>query len=212
MNTRNLIVALMLASLAGGQCFAQANGSEEPDEDFDSLAVWVEGNFSSGLHHENDSTYADIDVHMKRIWHHREDGAWFYGEQAFASTPDAPYKQLVYKMSRVEEGMFEGVVYSIGEAADSVVGAWKDTTLLEQLSYDDIRAQIGCEVYFQATGVSYIGGTHGTACRSSVKGLSYVVSEITIEYDRLVVWERGYDSRDEQVWGAEKRPYWFFRE
>ena len=185
--------------------------TEKGDEDLDSLISWLDGDFSSERHAQYDSSYYDIDLHMKRIWRERDDGAWFYVEQSMASKPQAPYRQRVYRVQRVEEGMFESIVYELPDPA-SVVGAWYDLTLLGELQPEDLRQKRGCEVYLQATGKSFVGSTHGTACRSALNGASYATSEVTIMPDRIISWDRGWSATDKQVWGAEQGGYHFFRE
>lgn len=181
------------------------------DPDLDTLLVWLEGSFSSARQAKLDSSYFDIRLHMKRIWRDRKDGAWFYVEQAMATTPDKPYRQRIYRVQRVEEGMLESIVYTFLDPS-KVVGGWQDTTVFEGLSPDNIALRRGCEVYLQATGESYVGSTHGTACRSDIQGASYATSEVTLYFDRLLSWDRGFNSANEQVWGAKKGPYVFFRE
>ena len=197
---------IFLASLSVGN--AQ---TEKGDEDLDSLLAWMDGDFSSARHHRHDSSYLDIDLHMKRIWSDRTDGAWFYVEQAMAETPSAPYRQRIYCVRRVEEGMLESIVYELPDPR-AVIGAWSDPTLLGELRPEDLKQRRGCEVYLQATGVSFVGGTHGTACRSALNGASYATSEVVIMADRIVSWDRGFSAAGEQVWGAEKGGYYFFRE
>lgn len=188
-----------------------AVAQNKPDEDLDSLLSWFDGNFSSEQHSRYDSSYLDIDLHMKRIWQDRTDGAWFYVEQALATAPDKPYRQRVYRVRRVEEGMFESVVYALPNP-DSVVGAWKEPERLGDLTPEGLRQRRGCEVYLQATGLSFTGSTHGTACRSDINGASYITSEVAIMPDRIVSWDRGWNAANEQVWGADKGGYHFFRE
>lgn len=182
----------------------------EPDPDFDSLVVWMEGSFSSAQQAAADSQYFHVDLHMTRIWRDRTDGAWFYVEQAMGSTPDAPYRQRVYHVQRIEEGMLESIVYEL-RAPDAVVGAWKDPSRFDDLTPKQLVLRRGCEVYLQATGTSFIGGTHGTACRSDLRGASYASSEVTIMADRIVSWDRGFNAADEQVWGARAGGYVFLR-
>jgi len=204
---RLLLVTSLLILSASSTALAQ----NKPDQDLDSLLSWFDGNFSSKRHSQYDSSYLDIDLHMKRIWTDRTDGAWFYVEQALATAPEKPYRQRVYRVRRVEEGMFESVVYTLPDP-DAAIGAWKDPERLGDLTPEMLRQRRGCEVYLQATGVSFTGSTHGTACRSDINGASYTTSEVVIMPDRIVSWDRGFNAANEQVWGAQNGGYHFFRE
>ena len=181
------------------------------NEDLDSLTKWMEGDFSSEEHSKRDTAYFDIDLHMKRIWHDREDGVWFYVEQSLASTPEAPYRQRIYNVSALEEGMFESIIYTLPEP-DSVVGGWQDIAVFADLDVDDLKKRRGCEVYMQFSGQAFFGSTHGFACESLLNGASYATTEVEIRPFGLMSWDRGYDSADEQVWGAVKGGYVFIKE
>ncbi|MFZ9870521.1 MAG: chromophore lyase CpcT/CpeT [Candidatus Kapaibacteriota bacterium] len=182
----------------------------ERDPDFDSLVVWMEGSFSSAQQAAADSQYYHVDLHMARIWRDRTDGAWFYVEQAMGSTPEAPYRQRVYHVQRIEEGMLESIVYEL-RTPSAVVGAWKEPSQFNNITPEQLVLRRGCEVYLQATGESFVGGTHGTACRSDLRGASYASSQVTIMADRIVSWDRGFNAADEQVWGARSGGYVFLR-
>ena len=203
---------VMLAGLAAAAClmFAPtASSADDEDYDFNQLVEWMEGDFSSKKHSEKDSAYFHVEMHIRRIWKDSDDGAWFYVEQGL---PDSkPYRQRVYHIRRIEEGMIESIIYAIpGDSA--FIGAYEDLDKFDDISPDDLKQRIGCEVYLQATGESFIGGTHGTACRSDLAGASYATSKVKIFADKIISWDQGFNSSDEQVWGAEKGGYWFFRE
>lgn len=51
----------------------------------------------------------------------------------------------------------------------------------------------------------------GKQCPSDRKGAAYATSEVTITPERLLSWDRGYNEKDEQVWGAEKGGYEFVK-
>ena len=48
-------------------------------------------------------------------------------------------------------------------------------------------------------------------CISNLRGASYATSEVTIKNDRIFSWDRGLDTNDDQVWGAEKGGYIFLK-
>lgn len=204
------VLLLVVACLSTTNVSAREYGASS-DPDLDTLVAWMEGDFSSELHSQKDTAYAHIVMHVRRIWQDSDEGAWFYVEQGLPYSESKPYRQRVYHIQRVEEGMIESAVYAIPQ--DSLfIGAWKDVSVFETLEPSDLMQKIGCEVYLQATGVSYIGGTHGTACRSSMSGATYTTSQVKIYADKIISWDQGFDNTDRQVWGAERGGYWFFRQ
>jgi len=55
------------------------------------------------------------------------------------------------------------------------------------------------------------GSTVGEGCGSSLRGAAYATSEVELWPTYLRTWDRGFDARGEQVWGATEGPYVFER-
>jgi hypothetical protein len=51
----------------------------------------------------------------------------------------------------------------------------------------------------------------GKGCGSTLNGASYATSEVLLESTLLLSWDRGFDARDQQVWGATAGGYVFDR-
>ncbi len=56
------------------------------------------------------------------------------------------------------------------------------------------------------------GSTVGEGCASSLRGTSYATSEVFVADGVLASWDRGFDPRGRQVWGATAGPYLFLRD
>lgn len=181
--------------------------SAASDADLDSLHTWMQGTFSNARQAERDTSFRHVQLRMVRIWKDRTDGAWFYVEQALATTLNAPYRQRVYNVKRVEEGMIESVVYTIKDP-QKWIGL--DPTAGD-MGIDDIVLKFGCEVYLQYDGTSFTGSTHGAACKSDLNGASYVRSDVRVTSVGIHSWDRGFDHEGKQVWGSTTGPYAFLR-
>ncbi|MFM8770473.1 MAG: chromophore lyase CpcT/CpeT [Candidatus Kapaibacterium sp.] len=203
--TMGLSTSLLMFSLSASTLHAA------DDEDLDSLVKWLSGSFSSQRQSTVDTAYFHVDLHMNRIWNDRTDGIWMIVEQAMATSPQAPYRQRVYNIKRVEENMIELIVYAWKDSK-RVIGAWKDVSLVADLSPSDLSLRRGCEVYLQRDEFKFLGGTHGTACSSDIRGASYATSEVQIADKIIASWDRGYTAKGDQVWGAVKGPYYFLRQ
>ncbi len=183
--------------------------------DIKSLVNLMEGSFSSGEQSKSDSDYFDIRLHMKRIWKDIEkmdEEYWLYVEQSAAQSPDKPYRQRVYRVTRTYEGRFESAVYTIPDPM-RFAGAWKLDAPLAELSPDSLTLRDGCTVTLTLMGKDhYEGGTSGKDCASELRGAEYATSDVEIFADRIISWDRGFDKDGNQVWGAEKGGYIFIRE
>jgi hypothetical protein len=178
--------------------------------DLELLASWLGGSFSSAAQAEADPEFFDIRLHMARIWDDRDDGYWLYVEQASADALDRPYRQRVYHLIEVAEGLFESRVLALPEPS-RYVGAWRDEQPLADLSAHDLIDRPGCSILMRRRADSFIGGTLGALCTSTLRGAQYATSQVVITADSVTSWDRGFDGEDRQVWGATKGGYVFDR-
>ena len=192
------------ATLGGG---VDTNQSEELER----LAGFMAGAFSSERQAVRDSSFYDVRLKMAPILTDRDDGHWFYVEQAMHAHLGRPYRQRVYHLTEPSPGLFRSDVYTM-ESPRRFVGAWSRRQPLGQLTPDSLGLRDGCAIYIRMVGAGvYRGGTHGESCESSLRGASYAMSEVTVTEHLVASWDRGFDADGLQVWGAVSGPYIFDR-
>ena len=92
------------------------------------------------------------------------------------------------------------------------IGGWAHTDLFNSLTKDSLIDRQGCALFLhQNAAGNYYGTTPGKDCLSSLRGAKYATSEAVIEEHRLVSWDRGWDDKDKQKWGAVKGGYQFVK-
>ncbi len=179
--------------------------------DLDRLAAWMTGTFSSAAQSQADPEYVDVRLHLAPVWSARTDGRWFYVEQAIATALDKPYRQRVYRLRALADGLFESKVFELPDPTVAV-GAWKQPDPLATLDPAALVDRPGCAVLLRAVdAASFAGSTLGSQCLSTFRGATYATSEVTVTATGLVSWDRGYDAAGKQVWGAAKGGYKFDR-
>ena len=163
---------------------------------------------------EADTNFFDIRLEMKPIWTDKvnaDAGHYIYVEQAAGWALEKPYRQRVYHVTLTDDGVFSSMVYALPDP-EAAIGAWKLDKPLTDLSPADLIEREGCAVFLKLqTDGSYKGSTRDKECTSSLRGAVYATSEITITADEVLSWDRGWDSKEEQVWGAEISGYIFQR-
>ena len=200
---------LALSLLVG--CQTAPEPESEPDMELQSLADMMVGTFSSTAQAEADTNFFDINLVMHPIWEDADTLKWLYVEQAVSTALDRPYRQRVYRLSKLEDGRIESRVYELPDPERFIAG-WDDLTVFDQINADSLSLRAGCAVFLKKdSGGCYVGSTDGKACSSSLRGASYATSEVEICLDKVTSLDRGWDEADEQVWGSEYGAYIFSR-
>jgi hypothetical protein len=175
----------------------------------DKAAYMIRGSYSSESQHTKEPLgFYHIIMHIYPIWEERTDGRWFYVEQALSSLQNEPYRQRIYKLNMIGRDTVTSDVYNIPEP-ERFVGAWKCLVnkslpdAFKKLKASELTSLDGCTVYLTQNGeAGFKGGTHSGSCTSKVKDSKFMISEIDMTLDKLVTWDRGYNDKGVQVWGA----------
>ena len=168
----------------------------------------MQGSYNSEAQANADSTYFNISLHMYPIWD-SVPGNFLYVEQALNSKQDQPYRQRIYQLRRQDDSTFTSYIYKFPNDSLYVFG-WKRPELFDSLSLNDLDLLEGCEVSLKHLGDShYKGATGYRTCSSVLYGASYATSEVEILSDKVISWDRGFDSTGAHIWGAEFAGYVF---
>lgn len=176
-------------------------------------ATLMTGSFSSAAQAGADPAYFDVRLHIVPIWTDRPDGPWLYVEQAMAATPEAPYRQRIYRLVDHGRGVVESIVFVLPGDPLAYAGACRNPASLNAVDPTLLLPRMGCSVLLAPAGNErFVGSTRGTECLSDLRGAAYATSEVTLTPGLLESWDRGYDAKGQQVWGARTGPYQFIKE
>ena len=187
--------------------FEKSNKEVNFSNDLINLSNWMSGSFSSSNQSLQDSSFFDINLEMVRIWNDRTDAIWLYVEQASSKRLNSPYRQRVYRLTQ-EEDQFFSKVYELKNKND-FIGAHNNTNLFNSIDINDLIERQGCTVTMYQNDTHFTGTTKDKECKSLLFGASYATSEVEIFQDKILSWDRGYDSDGIQVWGSVDGPYIF---
>ncbi len=177
--------------------------------DLYNLFEMMSGKFSSEAQSKADTSYFNISLKMHPIWQSRTDGHWFYVEQAMATKLDKPYRQRVYHLYLYNDKKIASSVFEIPNPA-AYVGSCEKDNPLSNLTPDSLISREGCTIFLEKMNTEvFSGSTPQKQCKSSLRGAAYATSEVTITSGLIISWDRGWDDKDKQVWGAEKGGYEF---
>lgn len=92
-------------------------------------------------------------------------------------------------------------------------GAWANPQIFKELNKDSLIDRQGCAIFLHKNKLGdFAGSTPGKECLSTLRGATYATSEVVIEKDQLVSWDRGWSKEDKQLWGAVKAGYRFIKQ
>ena len=185
------------------------------------LFAWLEGKFDSSEQAKADKTYFEISLTTCRVELPSIGARVLYIEQAKVGA--APYRQRLYVVEGVDATTARSRVFEANDPSP-LVGLC-DAKTRPALAAGDFVERIGCSVEMHWTGAHFEGHTPdarwtgsgfvadpaGVRCPSSLNGASFAMSEVTLERERLRSWDRGFDAKNAQVWGATKGGYEFKR-
>lgn len=193
------ILTLLLSSAAWSQ----------QNENLKELCGLMRGKFTSNEQATQDTSYFDITLTMMPIWHFKDEGCWLYVEQALTQQLNNPYRQRLYHVVSTSNTTFESHVYEFNDPTD-YVQLWRNAEVLAELTLDSVKEKSGCTVYLVKQGDGhYVGGTKGEGCASRLRSAAYATSDVEITQGQIVSWDRGFDAKHEQVWGATQGGYIF---
>lgn len=202
---KKILLPLCLIFVASG--INQVSAQELP-ETFEQLVAWMTGEFDSSEQAQKDTAFHNISLKMTRVWEDKPNGVWLYVEQAVADTPDEPYRQRMYFISELNEDEYSSDIYTLPNE-EKYVGAWKETSKLDEITPFELTNKPGCTVILFYDGFQFGGRTSKGNCKSELRGATYATSDVTILETQISTWDRGFNAEDEQVWGSESGPYIF---
>jgi len=180
-------------------------------KDLKDLYEIMSGTFSSEAQSLEDPDFFHISLIMQPIWKGSKDGYWLYVEEAMASSPEAPYRVRVYHLYKEDAYTLVSQVYEIQDEA-RFAGKIKDPSILASLNRDMLTHKEGCGIFLHKTGKKeFEGSTRDQDCPSNLRGASYTTSKVKLDKNRMTSWDQGWNAQGEQVWGATKGGYRFYK-
>lgn len=181
-----------------------------PQPSLELLTSYMEGSFSSEEQSKKDTSYFHITLDMKRIWKDRTDGVWLYVEQTAASTPGKPYRQRIYHLEQLSPTKFSSTICSF-EDPKNYIGGHLKPEMFDAISPEKVEVLQGCALYLDYKDGQFSGSTVEGACLNAWGEATYATSEVSMMPGLLISWDRGYNDKKEQVWGAVKGGYHFVK-
>lgn len=210
-----LLLTMFLIVLANEKIIcAQQNANRlrpaiTSDKEVRKLARWMEGDFTTiaqvAADNRQNTKYRHVlaTMHLRQVEVKNLAGITLYAEQSLAQSPDRPYRQRVYQITRNEKGEIVNRIYKIKNQSE-LIGAYDNPKLLAGIKPENLSTDPGCEVVWRQKKKNYYQGSAGAnkECRSNYGGANgYTVSEITLTSSSIISLDRSFDEKGVQQWG-----------
>lgn len=199
---------ILLLGLACSEVEEQETAVEETTDYVQLALEHLEGRFDSEEQSEENWNYYAISLIMCQVEAPEIGETVLYVEQAQMEALNQPYRQRLYRLEVLEEGEVESSVYEL-ENPTEVVGLCDQEE--RYFSADEAILKDGCEVYLSWNGKGFSGETEVGTCESTMGGASYATSIVEMDMEYISSWDQGWNSQEEQVWGATEGAYIFKR-
>lgn len=135
---------------------------------------------------------------------------FLYQEQALSRELTKPYRQRFLEISA---SPYSQTVRSraFKPADPSRWSGWCNRPVADRVvTAEQLGAPI-CSVFLKRSGEVYIGNTAAAGCPTTVRGAVRVTNHIVLHTSGMETWDRGFDAKGKQVWGAQSESYRFRR-
>ena len=200
---------LLLSLFACGE--KQSDTAEVSNFNFvDELALHLTGTFDSSQQALENPTYYSVSLKTCMIEMTALGSKVLYVEQALSDSLNQPYRQRLYQLTEGETSDVSSHIYELSNPAKFI--GFCDSEQTVDVSLDEISKKEGCSVNLDWNGEGFEGATEIGTCLSTMNGATYATSEVQTTSDMISSWDRGWDSNDQQVWGAVDGAYIFIRQ
>lgn len=135
-------------------------------------------------------------------------GILLYQEQALTKTLAQPYRQRFLQIA--PSGVSQTVRSDSFKPAN--LSQWinfcNKSIAQRQITLRDLGAPV-CSVFLKPSGEDYVGNTPITGCPANVRGAVKITNHIVLKKAGMQTWDRGFDAKGQQVWGAQAESYQF---
>ncbi|HIK13703.1 MAG TPA: chromophore lyase CpcT/CpeT [Leptolyngbyaceae cyanobacterium M33_DOE_097] len=133
-----------------------------------------------------------------------------YQEQALLEDLSKPYRQRFLEISPQP---FSQTVRSraFKPTNPTAFVNFCDRPLVQRVFSPQDLGEAVCSVFLKRVGEDYVGVTPVTGCPANVRGAVRITNQITLRKDEMDTWDRGFDAKGKQVWGAQSEAYQFRR-
>lgn len=184
--------------------------TNDSERDLNMFMEQIPGSYTSLEQATSDSNYLDLHLKVKEIWKTNDSSRWLFLQTSFSYDTLYPYKHQLFHLYPIALKLVVIDVYQITEKESLI------RTVDSNLSFDTtflsyVKKKNNCELYLNKVNAAFAAYSKSDRCPDNNRGASYSNRDIEFEGDEFYIWERGYNAKEEQVWGPLNGGYLFKR-
>lgn len=207
MNAKKIFTLFIFVVLLSASAMAQ-DVKLPKDKDVRRIAQWMSGSFDTFAQVDRDEEQNTTYRHIRATLHVMpvqiaglDNAAALYVENAAAEARQKPYRQRIYV---VKKGANDKVIIEIHKIKnqDQVVNAYKNPSLLKNLTLANLTKEQGCDMTFERVNSKLYKGVGGNkTCKSTLRGATHTVSLTELTPTTLTNLDQGFDDAGAHKWG-----------
>ncbi|MDO6524053.1 chromophore lyase CpcT/CpeT [Motilimonas sp. 1_MG-2023] len=176
------------------------------------LSDWFEGEFTNTNQANKNSAFESVQFLVRRFWHTRTDGVWFYIEQIKNERGVLPYQQRIMQLIDQPNGLIRLHTYTTPQPID-FTGAYYQPQLLDKLTLQQLTMQQGCDILFtyEKELKQFVGETESHECHLNFRGSTHVKITYALYSDQFFQQVAGYQDKEKKVWSTSAPGYHFIK-
>lgn len=154
------------------------------------------------------TTYVRMTTCRITVEETKNNSVFLYQEQGINNTLNQPYRQRFLEISAKEDGeMVESKSYKPLKP-EMWVNLCDRPENERVVKMTDLGDGV-CQVFLKPLVTVFIGNTPESGCPANYRGATKITNTIILHSRGMDTWDRGFDKKGNQVWGAKDQSYQF---
>jgi hypothetical protein len=203
-----IYATIILAQICGVLITPAGASSPEEAQLVEAVAAHLEGVMDTSAQAAANPDKANVRMTTCRIQltEPKSNSVYLYQEQALAENLTAPYRQRFLEIAPSDR-LKEVSSVSYKPYTPEMWRGFCDRPEEERVVEVRDLGESVCSVFLKPLVSTYVGTTQPGGCPSNYRGATTITNKIILHDEGMDTWDRGFDDKGHQVWGAEESGY-----
>lgn len=186
----------------------EINQVKASDNRYNLLCNTITGSFDTRNQSTSNKNFRLSFLEIVRIWEQDESAFWIYLEQSIDGMRNEPILQKIYRVDAINNDQFVLQSYDLPNP-QKYVYQWTNPSFFNNIKPSELIQATNCSMILKWNDNGFQGEVEEKKCADNFRGSTYLSTKLKIEKDRIELWNQGFNSNNELVWGSKNGPYIF---